>query len=99
MEPGKALVRHACPGSIWAMDNKDRARAKIAEILCQTAEVIADDAELTALVNSSFLLVELVIELQEEFDIRFHQTDLNELKTVGQLIELIVSRMAQSGPG
>ena len=75
------------------MDNKEHARKRIGEILEQAPEAIVDDAVLTSLVNSSFLLVELVIELQEEFDVRFHQADMNEVATVGQLIELIDSRM------
>ena len=53
-----------------------------------------DDAVLTDLVNNSFVLVELVIELQEEFDVRFQQADMNEVKTVGALIDLVDSRIA-----
>lgn len=75
------------------MNNKEQARKRIGEILEQAPEAIVDDAVLTSLVNSSFLLVELVIELQEEFDVRFHQADMNEVSTVGQLIDLIDSRM------
>lgn len=76
------------------MSNKDSVRAKIAEVLGHKAEVIMDDAVLTDLVNNSFLLVELVIELQEEFDVRFQQADMNEVKTVGALIDLVDSRIA-----
>ena len=75
------------------MSNKERVRDKIAEILGHTSEVVLDDAELTSLVNSSFLLVEMVIELQEEFDVRFQQVDMNEVATVGQLLDLVDSRM------
>jgi acyl carrier protein len=76
------------------MSNKDSVRAKIAEVLGHKAEVIMDDAVLTDLVNNSFLLVELVIELQEEFDVRFQQADMNEVKTAGALIDLVDSRIA-----
>jgi len=71
-------------------------RAKIAEVLGHPAEKITDDAVLTDLVNSSFLLVEMVIELQEEFDIRFQQADMNEVSTVSQLLDLADSRMSSS---
>ena len=46
------------------MSNKERVRDKIAEILGHTRQIVVDDVVLTDLVNSSFLLVELVIELQ-----------------------------------
>jgi len=75
------------------MNNKEHARKRIGEILELAPEAIVDDAVLTSLVNSSFLLVELVIELQEEFDVRFHQADMNDVATVGDLIELIDNRM------
>ena len=80
------------------MSNKKRVRAKIAEILGHTSEMVLDDAVLTDLVNSSFLLVEMVIELQEEFDVRFQQADMNEVATVGQLLDLVDSRMTESSP-
>ncbi len=78
------------------MNNRERVRDKIAEILGHTSEVVLDDAELTSLVNSSFLLVEMVIELQEEFDVRFQQVDMNEVATVGQLLDLVDSRMTEN---
>ena len=78
------------------MSNKERVRGKIAEILGHTSEMVLDDAVLTDLVNSSFLLVEMVIELQEEFDVRFQQVDMNEVATVGQLLDLVDSRMTEN---
>ena len=81
------------------MSNKERVREKIAEILGHTSEMVLDDAVLTDLVNSSFLLVEMVIELQEEFDIRFQQADLTSLTSVGQLLDLSAVRMAGDNPG
>jgi len=81
------------------MSNKERVREKIADTLGHTSEMVLDDAVLTDLVNSSFLLVEVVIELQEEFDVRFQQADMNEVATVGQLLDLIDSRMTESSPG
>jgi len=78
------------------MSNRERVRDKIAEILGHTSEMVVDGAELTNLVNSSFLLVEMVIELQEEFDVRFQQVDMNEVATVGQLLDLVESRMTEN---
>ena len=81
------------------MSNKERVRDKIAEILGHTSEIVVDDVVLTDLVNSSFLLVEMVIELQEEFDVRFQQVDMNEVATVGQLLDLVDSRMTENSAG
>lgn len=81
------------------MSNKERVRDKIAEILGHTPQIVVDDVVLTDLVNSSFLLVEMVIELQEEFDVRFQQVDMNEVATVGQLLDLVDSRMGENSPG
>jgi len=75
------------------MINREHVREKIAEVLGHEPEKIADDAELTDLVNNSFLLVETVIELQEEFDVRFQQADINEITSVGQLLDLVVTRL------
>jgi len=78
------------------MSNRESVRARIAEVLGHTMELTANDEVLTDLVNSSFLLVEMVIELQEEFEVRFQQADMNEVKTVGDLLELVDSRMSES---
>ena len=50
--------------------------------------VRADD-RLADLVPSSFSLVELLIELQEEHGIRLTQDDLRGLSTVGELVALV----------
>jgi len=80
------------------MNDRERVRAKIAQILGHRPDKIVDGAVLTDLVNNSFLLVETVIELQEEFDIHFQQSDLNELTLVGQLLDLAAARMAGDSP-
>ena len=75
------------------MDIRDNVRARMAEVLGTTPDRIGDDSVLTDLVNSSFLLVEMVIELQEEFDVRFQQSNLAEVANVGQLLDLVESRI------
>jgi len=81
------------------MNDRERVRAKIAQILGHRPEKIVDSAVLTDLVNNSFLLVETVIELQEEFDIHFQQADLNDITLVGQLLDLAAARMADGSAG
>jgi acyl carrier protein len=55
---------------------------------------LADDAAIADVVTESFAVVEMVIDLQEEFGIRLGQEDLKQVKTVGDLTSLISGRMA-----
>lgn len=77
------------------MKIREQVRRKIAEVLGTVPGKIADDDVLTDLVTSSFVLVETVIELQEEFGVRFQQADLADVVTVGELLDLVVGRMAK----
>jgi acyl carrier protein len=77
------------------MDITEAAIRKMAEVLGHVPESITEDAVLTTLVSSSFVLVEMVIELQEEFGVRFQQVDMNGVTTVGQLLKLIENRVAE----
>ena len=75
------------------MDVRETIRAKMAETINCPLEKVVDERELTDLVLSSFLLVELVIELQEEFSVTFVQEDLQQVKTVAHLLDLVASRI------
>ncbi len=77
------------------MSTREQVRKTMAEVLGHATSKVEDSALLTDLVNSSFLLVEMVIELQEEFDVRFQQADLADVETVGDLIELVVGRIPE----
>jgi len=48
---------------------------------------------LTDLVSDSFRLVEMAIELQEDYDVIIGQADMADLRTVDQLAELVRSRV------
>jgi acyl carrier protein len=51
-----------------------------------------DDARVTDIVTESFAIVEMVIDLQEEFGIRLGQEDLKAIQTIGALASLIEER-------
>jgi len=53
---------------------------------------IAPTTPLVDLVTDSFVLVELAIELQEEFDVQLEAQDLQLVTTVQDLVDLIASR-------
>jgi acyl carrier protein len=78
------------------MFDKDAVKQKIAEFLKQPVSRLQDDVPLTNLVVESFILVEMIIELQDVFAVRFVQEDMRDVKTVGHLTELFVSRAAAS---
>ena len=62
---------------------------KMAEFVGRPVEDLADHVLLTDLVVESFMLVEMVIGLQEAYGERFFvQDDLRDVKTVGDLVLL-----------
>jgi len=74
------------------MFDKDAVKEKIASFLKQPISRLQDDVLLTNLVVESFILVEMIIELQDVFEVRLVQEDMKNVKTVGALTDLFVSR-------
>ena len=66
-------------------------KEKMAAFLKIKISKLVDEAVLTDLVAESFVLVEMVIELQEEFSVRLVQEDLKHVKTVNDLIQVFQS--------
>ena len=75
------------------MNNKERVRVQMAHLLNQPVESFRDEVELKSVVHSSFALVEVIIELQDEFGVRFGQADMQGVTTVGDLIDLFAMRL------
>ncbi|MDQ6726387.1 MAG: acyl carrier protein [Actinomycetota bacterium] len=71
----------------------DDVRRRMAQILEIPEERATPDTVLTDLVSDSFRLVEMAIELQEDFDVIIGQADMVDLRTVAQLAELVRSRV------
>jgi acyl carrier protein len=70
----------------------DRAsiKRKMAAVLRQPEERLADEVLLSDLVEESFALIEMMIELQEECEVRvFVQDDFKQVRTVGEFIALL----------
>jgi acyl carrier protein len=70
----------------------EKVKARMAGLLKLPISKLQDESALTDLVTQSLLLVEMVIELQEEFRVRLVQEDLKGVKTVGDLTRLLESR-------
>jgi acyl carrier protein len=64
---------------------------RIAELLAVPVAELAPQTPIRELVRESFLLVELVIDLQEEFGTYFTQEELREIETLGELTALLRS--------
>ena len=77
--------------------NVEDVRLRIADLLRISEERVALTTVLTDLVVESFKLVEMAIELQEEYDVILGQADLSVLKTVGDLAQLVQSRVVSPG--
>ncbi len=75
------------------MKEYDRIKQRMAELLGQKLDVLDDDAALAEVVSSSFLLIETIIELQEDFGVLFSQEEFAGITTVGQLVTLFVRHL------
>ncbi|HKG22600.1 MAG TPA: acyl carrier protein [Blastocatellia bacterium] len=74
------------------MIDRESVKERMAAFLKQPSSRLSDDKLLVDIVAESFVLVEMVIELQEEFGVRFIQEDLKNVRTVGDLTSLFESR-------
>jgi acyl carrier protein len=66
--------------------------ARIAEVLGIPDSRVRPEVPLADLVGESYPLVEMAIELQDDYDVIFTQADLAAVSTVGDLVELVRSR-------
>lgn len=67
-------------------------KARISDTLQLPLAKLADDRLLTDVVTESFAMVEVVIDLQEEFGVRLDQAELKKLKTVSDLTTLVAAK-------
>ncbi|HUQ04068.1 MAG TPA: phosphopantetheine-binding protein [Kofleriaceae bacterium] len=67
-------------------------KARISDTLQIPLTKLADERLLTDVVTESFAMVEVVIDLQEEFGVRLDQAELKKLKTVADLTGLVAAK-------
>lgn len=70
----------------------EQVTTRVAEVLRRP--VVSLDTELAHLAADSFVLVELVLELQDEFRVQFDHDDVQRLRTVGDVVDLVEARSA-----
>ena len=71
----------------------EKINQNIANFLNKPADSITDDTELRSLVHDSFVLVELVMGLQEDFSVRILQEDLTDVTKVGDLVKVVNDKL------
>jgi acyl carrier protein len=71
-----------------AMDT-DEVLDRIAGLLAVPVAEVTPHTLVRDLVRESFMLVELVIDLQEDYGVYFTQDELREIETIGELIDLL----------
>jgi len=76
------------------MDTKaHRITTKLAQITRRSVDEIRSERSLRELVHDSFALVEMAVELQEEFGVHMTGEDFATIVTVNDLTSLISARM------
>lgn len=73
--------------------NDKRIKQALGQSLNRSYQELEDDILLNNLVAESFALIETVINLQEELNIRLVQEDLRDVKTVGDLVRVCAKRL------
>lgn len=73
------------------LDN-NKVKTRISEILNVPLERVTDSVALQDLVIDSFILIDMVIDLQNTFQVRLNQEDLIPVKTVGDLLTVLNSK-------
>lgn len=68
---------------------------KIASVIGVPAARLTPDTAIADLSLESMTTVELVVDLQEDYDILLSREDFDEVSTVGDLAELVFSRLSQ----
>lgn len=72
--------------------SNDEITARIAEVLGVAPSRVRPEVVLSELVSDSYRLVEMAIELQDDYDVIFSQADLSNVTTVGDLADLVRTR-------
>jgi acyl carrier protein len=69
-------------------------KSRISDTLQLPLIKLGDERLLADVVTESFAMVEVVIDLQEEFGVRLEQAELKRLRTVADLTTLVVAKAA-----
>ena len=76
----------------------EKLKQVIEEVLIKAPEVVTEESRFKEDLDADSLdLVEAIMGVEEAFDISITEEDLEDVKTVGQLIDLIQRKLAEKG--
>ena len=75
------------------MNKETKIKQALGASLNRKPDELADDTVLKDLVAESFALIEAVINIQEDLNIRLVQEDLRDVQTVGDLVQVCATRL------
>ncbi len=67
-------------------------KQSIAQFTKQPIDNISNEKPIANLVADSFMLVELMLTLQEQYNVHFDQQELEQVKSTGQLVTNIINK-------
>lgn len=73
---------------------EDRIRITIANVACRPLDTVTREATMEALGVESLDTVEIITELESEFDIAINDDELVQTKTVGDVCDLVHRKLA-----
>lgn len=74
------------------MLSEDTIKKHMATFLSVGVERLSNDTVLTELVIESFFLIEMLLALQEDFNIVLVQDDIGDVTTVGELVAVLIKK-------
>ena len=78
----------------WKLEIRGRVIELVAASAYRIVNSISDASELSDLGIDSIDMVELIMDLEEEFDIRIHDDDAGEVRTVGDAVRVVHASLA-----
>ncbi len=74
--------------------SRDEIKRKMSELLNQPVNRFEDKLFLSDIIQESMMLAEMIMELEDIYDVKFSQESLTTAVTVGTLVDVIVKRAA-----
>ena len=79
---------------MMAQPSRDEIKRKMSELLNQPVNRFEDRLFLSDIIQESMMLAEMIMELEDIYDVKFSQESLTTAVTVGTLVDVIVNRSA-----
>jgi acyl carrier protein len=72
--------------------SRDEIKRKMSELLNQPVNRFDDKLFLSEIIQESMMLAEMIMELEDVYDVKFSQESLTTAVTVGTLCDVIIQR-------